>query len=253
MPTCSAKLSRVNDRESTPDAEAESKTIPGIDRLLTLTDGVVAIALTLLVLQFRVPVDSVLQRHPQSASVLWHSLSIDRDELISYFVAFLVIAQFWLVHHRVLRTMHGHHEGLARRNFGFLLALTLMPFTSGLLGRYGNNPVAVTLFGLNLAALSIGIQWISRYALRHGLMVDRVRSAHEELLAQVPRRPAAGRGRRGDSHRLDRGGGLQLLLADLPLHAVARHAYHRVDRTVRTISPTGQRLRNRIRIQIPMV
>ena len=185
VPTCSAKLSRVNDHGGTPDAAAESQTIPGIDRLLALTDGVVAIALTLLVLQFQVPVDSVLQHHPRSASDLWHSLSIDRDELISYLVAFLVIAQFWLVHHRVLRTIRGHHEGLAWRNFGFLLALTLMPFTSGLLGRYGDNPVAVTLFGLNLAALSIGIQWISRYALRHGLMTDHVRSAHEELLGRV--------------------------------------------------------------------
>ena len=45
-----------------------------------------------------------------------------------------------------MRNMRGHSEGLAWRNFGFLLALTLMPFSSDLIGRFGSNPVAITLF-----------------------------------------------------------------------------------------------------------
>lgn len=161
---------------ASPDSENE--TVPGIDRLLALTDGVVAIAITLLVLQLQVPVTSSAEQIKDSPSALWHALQIDGPELISYLVAFLIIAQFWLVHHRVLRNMRGHHEGLAWRNFGFLLALTLLPFTSDLLGRYGHNPVAITLFGLNLAALSVTTQWIFRYAIHHHLMADAVRSAH---------------------------------------------------------------------------
>ena len=170
-----------------PDLSAhggENDAIPGIDRLLALTDGVVAIAITLLVLQLQVPVTQTLV-HKDSASELWHALQIDGPELISYLVAFLIIAQFWLVHHRVLRNMRGHHEGLAWRNFGFLLALTLLPFTSDLLGRYGGNPLAITLFGLNLAALSVSIQWISRYATNHRLSADSVHFAHEELMGRV--------------------------------------------------------------------
>ena len=87
-------------------------------------------------------------------------------------MSFLVIAQFWMVHHRVLRGMRGHSEGLAWRNFSFLLALTLMPFTSDLIGRYGTNPVAITLFGLNLVAISLSTQWIFLYAAHHGLLMD---------------------------------------------------------------------------------
>lgn len=183
--TRSAKLSEVSNQQNGPDVPAGDEAIPGIDRLLALTDGVVAIALTLLVLQLQVPANFMLQHDPHSASDLWHSLNVDGDELVSYLVAFLVIAQFWLVHHRVLRGMRGHHEGLAWRNFGFLLALTLMPFTSDLLGRYGDNPLSVTLFGLNLVALTLSIQWISRYALHQGLVADHVRSVHEELLSRV--------------------------------------------------------------------
>ena len=168
----------------TNDAEDEDE-IPGIDRLLALTDGVVAIALTLLVLQLQVPVTHALERDPSSASALWDSLHVDVDELTSYLVAFVVIAQFWLVHHRVLRSTRGHNEGLAWRNFGFLLALTLTPFTSDLLGRYGDNPLAIMLFGLNIVAISLTTQWIFYYAANHNLLRTEARSEHAELTARV--------------------------------------------------------------------
>lgn len=159
--------------------------LPGIERLLALTDGVVAIALTLLVLQLQVPITHTLEHHQDSASALWDALDVDVAELTSYLVSFVVIAQFWLVHHRVLRGMRGHSEGLAWRNFGFLLTLTLMPFTSDLIGRYGSNPVAITFFGINLMAISLSTQWIFFYAANHNLLVDKRRSYHDELVGRI--------------------------------------------------------------------
>jgi uncharacterized membrane protein len=174
----SAKLSWVA-------TNADDEDIPGIDRLLALTDGVVAIALTLLVLQLSVPVTGALKKDPDSALALWRALDPDGAELTSYLVSFLVIAQFWMVHHRVLRGMRGHSEGLAWRNFSFLLALTLMPFTSDLIGRYGTNPLAITLFGLNLVAISLSTQWIFLYAAHHDLIKDKARSTRDERTARV--------------------------------------------------------------------
>jgi uncharacterized membrane protein len=167
-----------------PVAEPEDTNIPGIDRLLALTDGVVAIALTLLVLQLQVPASTALA-NANSAKDLWHALDIDGSELTSYLVSFVIISQFWLVHHRAMRNMRGHSEGLAWRNFGFLLALTLMPFTSDLIGRFGSNPVAITLFALNLALISLASQWIVLYAASHRLVEDKHRSPHEELAARI--------------------------------------------------------------------
>ena len=171
--------------EAETEEEDQDQDIPGIDRLLALTDGVVAIALTLLVLQLQVPLTEALKKNPDSALALWHALNPDVSELTSYLVSFLVIAQFWLVHHRVLRGMRGHSEGLAWRNFSFLLALTLMPFTSDLIGRYGTNPLAITLFGLNLVAISLSSQWIFLYAAHHNLIKDEARSARDERTARV--------------------------------------------------------------------
>ena len=207
--------------------------MPGIERLLALTDGVVAIALTLLVLQLQVPITHALERDPSSASNLWHGLDIDFSELTSYLVSFVVIAQFWLVHHRVLRSTRGHSEGLAWRNFSFLLALTLTPFTSDLLGRYSDNPVAIMLFGLNVVAISLTTQWIFYYAAHHNLLKEQARSVHAELTARRARRPRHRRGLAVHRDRLDGRAAGAVRLAPLP----ARSGHGRTDRPVDRAAP----------------
>ena len=96
---------------STDPASTEPRDdLPGVERLLTLTDGVVAIAITLLVLQLNVPNPAQLA-HPDSASELAKALGNGADQLISYVISFYVIAQFWLAHHRVFRRIAGTTGG----------------------------------------------------------------------------------------------------------------------------------------------
>jgi uncharacterized membrane protein len=124
---------------------------PGVERLLALSDGVVAIAITLLVLQLNVP-DPTKLTNPTSASELAAQLRKDADQLISYVISFYVIAQFWLVHHRVFRRITRQREGLAWWNFAFLFTVSVMPFTSDLQGKFAANPLAVDIFAMNLLA-----------------------------------------------------------------------------------------------------
>ena len=112
--------------------------LPSVARLLTLSDNVVAITLTLLVFQLKVPAVGQVA-DPGSAADLAAQLARQADQLISYLIAFYVVAQFWLAHHRVFRRAAGHHEGLAWWNFAFLFTISAMPFTSSLLGQYGGN------------------------------------------------------------------------------------------------------------------
>jgi uncharacterized membrane protein len=148
---------------------SEREDLPGIDRLLTLTDGVVAIAITLLVLQLKVPPLSEVT-NPDSAAELAAALGRDSDQLTSYVISFYVVAQFWLVHHRVFRHLAGQREGLAWLNFAFLFTITIMPFTSALLGDYSNNPLAVDIFALNLMLASLATQVTFELGRRRGLM-----------------------------------------------------------------------------------
>jgi len=130
---------------------------PSVARLLTLSDNVVAIALTLLIFQLKVPAAAQVA-DPGSAADLAAQLAKQADQLISYLIAFYVVAQFWLAHHRVFRRVVGHQEGLAWWNFAFLFTITAMPFTSSLLGQYGTNPLAVDIFAVNVLLASLATQ-----------------------------------------------------------------------------------------------
>jgi uncharacterized membrane protein len=159
--------------ETAPADARESP--PGVERLLALSDGVVAIALTLLVLQLRVP-SAAQVADPNSAADLAAQLGKGTAQLASYVISFYVIAQFWLVHYRVFRQVGGQREGLAWWNFVFLLFITLMPFTSDLLGSYAENPLAVDIFGLNLLLASLATQATLIFSGRTGLLTGRTTS-----------------------------------------------------------------------------
>ena len=142
---------------------------PGTERLLTLSDGVVAIALTLLVLQLKVP--SLAEVDKTSAARLASALADETSQFVSYVISFYVIAQFWLAHHRVFRRVAGHGENLAWWNFAFLFTITVMPFTSNLLGDYPDNPLAVDIFALNLLIASLTTSAILVFG-RHRWLVE---------------------------------------------------------------------------------
>jgi uncharacterized membrane protein len=139
------------------------------DRLVTLTDGVVAIALTLLILSIQVPSPGHLP-DPNSVSVLAGLLGQSVDGWISYVISFYVIAQFWLIHHRVFRGIRGHREGLAAWNFLFLITISVMPFTSDLVGKWAENPLSVIIFSLNLILANLAIYGMLTFSRRHHLL-----------------------------------------------------------------------------------
>jgi uncharacterized membrane protein len=149
-----------------PDSEPAAR--PSTDRLLALSDGVVAIALTLLILQIAVP---TLKPHqdPDSASVLASALGGGYDAWISYVVSFYVIAQFWLNHHRVFRQIDKQTDGLATWNFAFLFTISVMPFTSDLLGKFNSNPLAIDIFALNLFLANLATLIMLEFGDRHQL------------------------------------------------------------------------------------
>jgi uncharacterized membrane protein len=146
----------------------ERDDLPSTDRLLALTDGVVAIALTLLVLQLKVP--SLPNATADSAAQLAAALGRGGNSLVSYVISFYVVAQFWLVHHRTFQHLAGQQEGLAWLNFAFLFTITIMPFTSALLGDYSSNPLAVDIFALNLLLASLSTQLTFELGRRRGLL-----------------------------------------------------------------------------------
>jgi len=154
-----------------PAAVTDDQDEPSTDRLVTLSDGVVAIALTLLILSIQVP--SPPKHDPNSVSVLANALYGTVDSWISYVISFYVIAQFWLIHRRVFRGIRGNREGLAVWNFLFLLTISVMPFASDLVGKWAENPLSVIIFSANLILANLAMYGMLAFSRRHRLLNER--------------------------------------------------------------------------------
>jgi uncharacterized membrane protein len=117
-------------------------------RIVAFSDGVFAIAITLLVLSLEVP-DHV--GGGDLASALWDQ----RQNLLAYAISFAVIGRFWVVHHRFFSDVTGFDGRLLGLNIFYLAWIVLIPFSSEVLGDYGGEWPAVVLYAVNLAMVAL--------------------------------------------------------------------------------------------------
>lgn len=144
----------------------------------------VAFALTLLVLQVKVPLLSQVVKH-NSAADLAAQLAGQASQLTSYVIAFYIIAQFWLTHHRVFHHMAGHQEGLAWWNFAFLFTIPVMPFTTSPLGDYPGNPLAIDIFAANLLPAILATRVTLLFGRRRHLLSADIDAGEMQALARA--------------------------------------------------------------------
>ncbi|KAA2263486.1 DUF1211 domain-containing protein [Solihabitans fulvus] len=117
-----------------------------VGRVFALSDGVFAIAATLLVLEIRLP-DGL--DHQQ----FLHALGDTVPALRGYLISFLVIGQLWLGHHRQFRALLVVSPRVARLNLVLLGLVALLPFPTALLSRYESEHASVALYSVNVAAI----------------------------------------------------------------------------------------------------
>jgi uncharacterized membrane protein len=132
-------------------------------RLETMVDTIFAFAMTLLVLGMAMPQLSVNQAAAELPKYLEHLL----PQFILFIIAFLVLALFWIEHHRQFHYLRIVDPAILRFNIGILIFIVLVPFTTDISGAYDGVRIAVLLFHANiliLGGLFLG-QWmyICRY------------------------------------------------------------------------------------------
>ncbi len=132
---------------------------PSVARLVSFSDGVIAIAITLLAFQLRIP----KLANSQSASELANALGHDAHQYVVYGVSFAIIGQYWVIHHRAFHHLLGHDRLLAYVNLLFLFTISFLPFSSNLFGQYRDNRTAVIIYASSLAAVSLafGLVWFT--------------------------------------------------------------------------------------------
>lgn len=134
----------------------------GLERLVFFSDAVIAIAITLLALDIKLP-----EAAGDAAHVLGPRMLELVPKVMGYLVSFWVIALYWVAHHRCFRYITGYDRRLLYLNFLFLMFIAVMPFPTSLLF---NNPVqsaSAVLYALVAAGMGLSLAGLWEYAVRH--------------------------------------------------------------------------------------
>lgn len=135
-------------------------------RALTFTDGLFAIAMTLLVVGVEVPDIP----DTESVSELASALDDISGNIISFVISFLVIGRYWMAHHQFFAQLTRIDQGLIAINLVYLLFVAFLPFPTALLGNFFENPLAIAIYSVAVAAVS-GMEVVMfRYAREHAML-----------------------------------------------------------------------------------
>jgi uncharacterized membrane protein len=149
-----------------------------LERLAALSDGVFAVAMTLLVLDLKPPQVPKRSQSPiwsggqiGSEHVLLHGLLHDvAPRLLPYAMSFLTLGIFWVGQQTQFSSFTRSTRALTWIHLTFLLAVTLMPFSTGLLAQDTTYRLAMAVYWLNLLGLGVLLFISLQYADRAGLM-----------------------------------------------------------------------------------
>lgn len=134
-----------------------------LERLILFSDAVFAIAITLLVIEIKIPEIHLSPGDPMKEEVILQKLAELIPKFIGFLVSFLLIGQYWIVHHRMFSFVINFSDRLIWLNLLFLFAIALMPFSTGFYSEYVLNgvvtPVIFYTANITLLGLANFIMW----------------------------------------------------------------------------------------------
>jgi uncharacterized membrane protein len=134
-----------------------------MSRMLALSDGVFAIALTLLVI-------SLLPGAEVTPDNLVDTLRDLEPQIFAYALSVLVIGAFWMAHRRVFSWIETVDGGLLMINIVFLGIVALIPFPTDLMGRFGEETAALVIYAAVIAVAALGSWALFTYAAHRQLL-----------------------------------------------------------------------------------
>jgi uncharacterized membrane protein len=133
-----------------------------LERLILFSDAVFAIAITLLVIEIKIP---EIHEKPVTDNAVLHKLAELIPKFVGFLVSFLLIGQYWIVHHRMFSFVINFTDRLIWLNILFLFAIALMPFSTGFYSEYVLRGVVtpVIFYTANIALLGLANFLMWRY------------------------------------------------------------------------------------------
>jgi uncharacterized membrane protein len=128
----------------------------GKGRMEAFSDGVIAIIITIMVLEMKVP-------HGTELSALQPLIPV----FISYVLSFVNVGIYWNNHHHLLHAAHNINGPVLWANLHMLFWLSLFPFVTGWMGENHFAPVTVALYGVVLFMAAIAYTILARFLIAH--------------------------------------------------------------------------------------
>ena len=147
---------------------SENSQVTGLstNRLEAFSDGVFAVAITLLVLNLQIPQLATVSELVSRLSALW-------PKLLSYALSFVIVGIYWVAHHNTFHYIQRSDRNLLWLNILLLMCIVFLPFPTALLGQYPEQRISVIIYAGTLVLTGLVLQALWWYATSRYRLVDR--------------------------------------------------------------------------------
>jgi len=153
-----------------------------VERLAALSDGIFAVAMTLLVLDLRVPASDAVH----SERDLWQALLALSPRLLIFLMSVMTLGIFWVGQQTQLNHFARADRNVAWIHIAFLCAVCLIPFSTSLLAEFIHYRIALLVYWLNIFLLGVSLYWSWSYATRSRLLENDVpEEVHTALVRRI--------------------------------------------------------------------
>lgn len=139
------------------------------NRMETLTDGLFAIAMTILVVTIEVPMGPI-----HTSQLFLQTTGEIMPKYIVYFLSFLILAGFWITHH-ILFLIKKANLTLTWINVFWLMFIALVPLSTSIIAQFPQYQLSQLIFDLNLLLIGLFSYMIWRYSVDHDLIMEKVK------------------------------------------------------------------------------
>ena len=148
-------------------------------RLETFSDCVIAIILTIMILQLKLP---DLDKHDTTTHQIIHYLKNLLPYFVTYTFSFMMISIFWTNHHHMFHLLENTDEILLWQNFLFMFLVSLIPFATAIVGTNPFIPIAPAIYGSVMLLTTLSLTLMRSYSIRKKLLhTDRDKSVNLKI------------------------------------------------------------------------
>ena len=151
-----------------------SQAVAGLttERISAFSDGVFSIAITLLVLNLRIPTISSNVLPSEVPGELLNQLGKQWPSLLSYILSFVIVGIYWIAHHNMFHYIKRSNRPFLWINILLLMCVAFIPFPAGLLGQYPTQPISVRIYASSLILTNLMLSLLWWYATSNHRLVD---------------------------------------------------------------------------------